>query len=85
MKLDFIVGCIVIIVDLATVVVYCPQAMQLERLMLRDGINAHQAKARMDSQMSIEQKKTLGHHIIDNSGDFINKARCNQHETKLKI
>ena len=54
--------------NLATVVVYCPQAMQLERLMARDNINATQAKAKMDSQMSIEQKKALAHHVIDNSG-----------------
>jgi dephospho-CoA kinase len=41
--------------------------MQSERLMGRDGINQTQAKAKMDSQMSIEQKKTLAHHVIDNS------------------
>ena len=39
--------------------------------MARDGINTVQARAKMDSQMSIEQKKTLAHHIIDNSGNFL--------------
>lgn len=35
--------------------------------MARDGISAAQAKQKIDSQMSIEQKKSLAHHVIDNS------------------
>ncbi|KAJ3303872.1 hypothetical protein HDV03_003441 [Kappamyces sp. JEL0829] len=58
-----------------TIVVYCPPAKQLERLMSRDGISETQAKAKMDSQMSIEQKKTLAHHIIDNSGSLAESRR----------
>jgi dephospho-CoA kinase len=52
----------------STVVVYCPANLQLERLMARDNISNVQAKAKMDSQMSIEQKKALAHHVIDNAG-----------------
>jgi dephospho-CoA kinase len=59
----------------STVVVYCPIALQLERLMARDGINQMQAKAKMNSQMSIEQKITLANHIIDNSGSLPDSRR----------
>ncbi|KAJ3257471.1 hypothetical protein HK103_004546 [Boothiomyces macroporosus] len=53
-----------------TVVVYCPAPMQLDRLIARDGITIAQAQNKMNSQMSIEQKKTLAHHVIDNSGSM---------------
>jgi dephospho-CoA kinase len=53
-----------------TVVVYCPPSMQLDRLMTRDKIGPAEAKAKMDSQMSIEQKKNLAQHVIDNSGSM---------------
>jgi dephospho-CoA kinase len=52
----------------STIVVYCPVHVQMERLMARDGIPHNQAKQKMDSQMSIEQKKSLAHYVIDNTG-----------------
>ena len=58
-----------------TIVVYCPIAMQLNRLMARDGINEQQSKAKMGSQMSIEQKKKLANYIIDNSGSLPDSRR----------
>jgi dephospho-CoA kinase len=42
----------------------------MDRLMARDSISAADAKARMDSQMSIEQKRNLAQHMIDNSGSM---------------
>ena len=51
----------------STVVVYCPFQKQLDRLMSRDGISEAAAKQKIESQMPIEQKKTLAHHVIDNS------------------
>ncbi|KAJ3276871.1 hypothetical protein HDV01_002926 [Terramyces sp. JEL0728] len=49
---------------------YSPAPMQLDRLIARDGITMAQAQNKMNSQMSIEQKKTLAHHVIDNSGSM---------------
>ena len=51
----------------STIVVYCPQQLQFERLMQRDGINQVQARAKIDSQMPIDQKKALANHVVDNS------------------
>ena len=39
---------------------------QLERLMERDGLTREQASARIDSQMSLEEKEALATVIIDN-------------------
>lgn len=52
------------------IVVYAPAAAQRRRLMLRDGLSAHQAQARIDAQMPMEQKRNRATLVIDNSGDF---------------
>jgi len=52
------------------VLVYTPQAVQLRRLMERDGINEADARARIDSQMPIEDKRAHATIIIDNSADL---------------
>ncbi len=49
-------------------VVYVPEDIQKQRLMQRDEIDEHTALAKMESQMSIEEKKDKGHAYIDNSG-----------------
>jgi dephospho-CoA kinase len=49
-------------------VVYIPRALQMERLMVRNALNAEQAKQRIDLQMDIEEKRRLADFIIDNSG-----------------
>lgn len=49
-------------------VVYLPEEIQLTRLMKRDDISCQQAKARIDSQLSIEKKRQLADVVIDNSG-----------------
>lgn len=51
-----------------TIVVYVPYAIQLDRLMRRDGIDEVYAKDKMESQMSLELKKDKADFVIDNSG-----------------
>ena len=54
------------------IVVYVPADIQLKRLKQRDGIGPDAARARINAQMSIEEKRRLGTIVIDNSGDFSN-------------
>src|SRR5690606_32297005 len=49
-------------------VVYVPEAVQLQRLMEREGLAAEEALGGIRAQMPIERKKQLGHVVIDNSG-----------------
>lgn len=48
--------------------VYVPAHVQLQRLMKRDGLDESQARARLDAQMPIDEKKQLADITIDNSG-----------------
>ncbi|RKO92024.1 dephospho-CoA kinase, partial [Blyttiomyces helicus] len=52
------------------VVVFCPEDVQKQRLILRDGFTPDQAQARIDSQMPIAKKRDLANEVIDNSGDL---------------
>jgi dephospho-CoA kinase len=45
-----------------------PEQEQLARLMSRDGIGAEVARARMEAQMGIEEKKGYATVVLDNSG-----------------
>ncbi|MGW8956438.1 dephospho-CoA kinase [Paenibacillus sp. NPDC055715] len=58
-------------------VVYVPRDVQLQRLMLRDGLTEEQAGLRLSAQMDIEHKRSLADIVIDNSGT--------QAETKQQI
>lgn len=49
------------------VVVYVPQAIQLERLMRRDGLTEAEASERLLSQWDIELKRERADYVIDNS------------------
>ncbi|WCF06850.1 dephospho-CoA kinase [Paenibacillus thiaminolyticus] len=49
------------------VVVYIPQAIQLERLMRRDGLTEAEASERLLSQWDIEKKRERADYVIDNS------------------
>ena len=49
-------------------VVTVQPAVQLERLMARDGINVEQAQAIIRSQMPLADKELYGRIVIDNSG-----------------
>jgi dephospho-CoA kinase len=51
-----------------TILVYAPEAVQISRLMKRDGISEVDALAKIRSQLSIEEKKKLIKIVIDNSG-----------------
>ena len=51
------------------IVVFTPPAIQRQRLMQRDGYSEQEAQARIDAQMSMEQKQHLATITIDNSGE----------------
>ncbi|RZF21978.1 dephospho-CoA kinase [Halobacteriovorax vibrionivorans] len=50
------------------VVVYCPRAKQVERLMARDGIEKDLACKILSKQINIEEKAKLADYVINNSG-----------------
>jgi dephospho-CoA kinase len=50
------------------VVVAVPEAVQLQRLMQRDGLDEQQARARLTAQMPLAQKVSVADHVIDASG-----------------
>ena len=50
------------------VLVHVPEALQLSRLIRRDGLTPAEARARIRSQMPIEAKRAYADVIIDNSG-----------------
>ena len=50
-------------------VIYAPKELLLSRLMSRNALNLEDAKARVELQMDIEQKKKMTKFVIDNSGD----------------
>jgi len=52
------------------ILVYTPEAVQIRRLMERDRLNEVDARARIDSQMPIEDKRAHATIIIDNSADL---------------
>jgi len=52
----------------ATVLVYAPEPLQIERQMNRDGCDREAALQRIRAQLPIESKKALADIVIDNSG-----------------
>jgi len=50
------------------VVVYVPRQIQLARLMARDGLSDAAARARLDAQMDLAEKRRRATRVIDNSG-----------------
>ena len=50
------------------IVVYVPESVQLQRLIQRDGLDAHAAMTRIRAQLSIETKRRQASIVIDNSG-----------------
>ncbi|KAH8813606.1 CoaE-domain-containing protein [Flagelloscypha sp. PMI_526] len=51
-------------------VVYCPSDIQLARLQTRDSSTEEAASARINSQMSIEDKAAVADYVVDNSGSM---------------
>lgn len=52
----------------AVAVVYLPESIQIQRLMKRNHLSLEEAKQRVSSQLSIEEKKALADIVFDNSG-----------------
>jgi len=52
------------------IVVWVPEKIQLERLMKRDHLSETDARSRIASQMSIEEKRRKATMVIDNSGNL---------------
>lgn len=52
------------------IVAACPRAMQLERLTRRNRLSVEDAQRRIDSQLSIDEKKERADFVIDTSGTF---------------
>ncbi|MCC5641915.1 dephospho-CoA kinase [Nostoc sp. CHAB 5824] len=48
-------------------VVHCSQEQQLQRLIQRNNLNGEQARARINSQLSIEEKVAYADVVLDNS------------------
>ena len=57
--------------------VYVPRQIQLERVLLRDGLTTVQAEQRLAAQMPLVEKLSFADLVIDNSGDL--------EETRRKI
>ena len=54
----------------ATILVACPEAVQLQRLMGRDGLSNDAAHARIASQMPLEEKRRRAGFVIENDGSL---------------
>ena len=52
----------------ATILVWVPVEVQLERTVARDGCDLAEAQRRVDAQLPIDEKREMANHIIDNSG-----------------
>jgi dephospho-CoA kinase len=52
------------------ILVYAPRDVQIQRLMLRDGLSREKAVATLAMQLPIEAKRALSHVVIDNSRDL---------------
>ncbi len=52
----------------ATVAVWVPRAMQIERTVERDGCTPEEAERRVAAQLPIDEKREMADHVIDNSG-----------------
>jgi dephospho-CoA kinase len=50
--------------------VYAPEAVQLDRLVRLRGMTEEQARARIAAQMPIEDKRRLASHVIQNTGSL---------------
>lgn len=58
-----------------SLVVYCPEDLQLQRLMARNNLAEADAWARIHAQLSIEEKAAIGDEVIDNSRDLAYTAQ----------
>jgi len=54
----------------ATIVVWVPRAVQIERTMARDGCDRDEAERRIAAQLPLDEKREMATHVIDNSGSL---------------
>jgi dephospho-CoA kinase len=67
------------------IVVHCRPEVQLERLMLRTGLSPEQARQRIASQMSQEEKQRYADYLIDTSDGFeITRSRVSEVHKELQ-
>jgi len=59
----------------ATVLAYCPEALQIERTLARDGGTRADVERRLAAQLPIEEKRALADFVIDNSGALTDTER----------
>ena len=52
----------------ATVLVWVPVEVQIERTVARDGCTPDEARRRIAAQLPIDEKKAMADHVVDNSG-----------------
>ncbi len=57
------------------IVVYAPRPVQEERLVSRDGMSLEDARARLDAQMPIEEKKKRADRLVDNGSSLEDTRR----------
>ncbi len=68
-----------------SVVIYTPPEVQLERYMKRNGLSEEEAKIRINSQMSIDEKKARATWVIDNSTNLKHlQAECEAFVDRIK-
>ena len=58
-----------------TVVVWVPEAVQIERQMKRDACTRAEAEQRVRAQLPLDRKRDLADHVIDNSGSLADTER----------
>jgi dephospho-CoA kinase len=68
-----------------SVVVYTPPDIQLERFMKRNGYSKEESLKRINSQMSIEEKRSKATWVIDNSKNLKHlQKECEEFVDKIK-
>lgn len=58
-----------------TILVYVDAAVQLNRLIKRNGLSEEEALARINSQKPLHEKRVLANAVIDNNGSLIDTER----------
>jgi len=67
------------------IVVHCRPEVQLERLMLRNGLSRDEAQRRIDSQMPQEEKQRFADYLIDTSDGYeLARARTIEVHNELR-
>ena len=70
----------------ATVLVWVPEALQVERTMSRDGSTEEQARLRIQAQMPLSEKRELADHVILNDGTLADtEAQVQEVFRKLRL